>query len=189
MKNMLAASVASFVFVTLTGSAIAAETMTPKAIVDGEKVTVTAVVESIDRTSRTVMLKGPEGNLVELTVDPSVTRFDNLKVGDHVTTTYNESVAFNIQKPGTPMQPDSITTQAGKYTGAKPGGGVTDTTVATVTIVKIDKAAPSVTFRTSDGAVKTVTPKHPERLNDIKVGDVVVVTKTKGLMIEVQPAP
>jgi len=189
MKNMLTAAAASLVFVTLSGSAMASDAAAPKPIVDSEKVTVKATVVAIDRESRTVMLKGPEGNVVELTVDPSVTRFDNLKVDDNVTTSYFESVAYNIQKPGTPTQPDSITTQAGKYTGAKPGGGVTDTTVASVTIVKIDKAAPSVTFRTSDGAVKTVTPKHPERLNEIKVGDVVVVTKTKGLMIEVQPAP
>jgi len=188
MKDMLTAAVASFVFVTLTGSVMATEATAPKPIVDSETVTVKATVVAIDRTSRTVMLKGPEGNMVELDVDPSVTRFDNLKVGDGVTTTYHESVAYDIKKPGTPTKPDTITTQAGKYTGAKPGGGVTDTTVASVTIVKIDKAAPSVTVRGSDGQVQTVQVKHPERLNEIKVGDVVVVTKTKGLMIEVQPA-
>jgi len=186
MKTNCAAAVASLLFLTLTGSALAADATAKKPIVVSDKVTVKATVEAIDHTNRVVALKGPEGNIVELSVDESVKRFDNLKVGDTVTASYYESVAFDIKKPGTPMGVDKITTQTGKYTGAKPGGGVTDTTVSTVTIMAIDPSVPAVTIKTSDGEIRNHRVMYPEYLKDIKVGDVVVVTKKKALMISVE---
>jgi hypothetical protein len=187
-KTLCAAAVASALSLALTGSVLAADATAPKPIVLKDKVTLKATVEAIDHTNRTVALRGPKGNLVALEVDPSVTRFDNLKVGDVVTTSYYESVAYDIKKPGTPVGPDKIITQTGKYTGAKPGGGVSATTVSTVTIVAIDTATPAVTIRTSDGAVQSIRVLHPEYLKDVKVGDVVEVTKKAALMISVDAA-
>ena len=186
MKTNCAAALASFLFLTLTGSALAADGAAKKPIVVSDKITVKATVEAIDHTNRIVALKGPEGNIVELSVDESVKRFDNLKVGDTATASYYESVAFDIKKPGTPMGVDKITTDTGKYTGAKPGGGVTDTTVTTVTIMAIDASVPAVTIKTSDGEIKNHRVMYPEYLKDIKVGDVVVVTRKKALMISVE---
>jgi ABC-type Fe3+-hydroxamate transport system substrate-binding protein len=188
MKTMLAAVIAPALFATLAGSALAAEETTAKPIVMKDKITVTATVEAIDRENRTVTLKGPQGNEVLLAVDDNVTRFDNLKVGDKVSAQYYESVAYDIKKPGTTTGPDTITRQAGKYTGDKPGGGVTNTSVSTVTIVAIDPDAPAVTIRTSDGAIETYAVRHPENLKKVKVGDVVVVTQKQSLMIGVEPA-
>jgi hypothetical protein len=186
MKLTPAAALASILFVGLTGSVLAADGAAKKPIVVSDKITVKATVEAIDHTNRVVSLKGPKGNIVELSVDESVKRFDNLKVGDTVTASYYESVAFDIKKPGTPMGVDKITTQTGKFTGAKPGGGVTDTTVSTVTIMAIDASVPAVTIKTSDGAIQNVRVMHPEYLDQIKVGDVVVVTKKKALMISAE---
>ena len=188
MKNKLAAALGSVVFATLAGTAFSSDAMAPKPITDSETITVKATVVALDHANRLVLLKGEGGNLVELEVDPSVTRFDALKVGDTVTTRYHESVTYELQKPGTPSKPDLISTQAGKFTGAKPGGGVVDTKVSTVTIVSIDMATPAVTIRTSDGEVKTVPVKDKSRLSLVKPGDKVVVTKTKGLVIGVEEA-
>jgi hypothetical protein len=188
MKTMIAVAGASVLFVALTGSALAVDATAPKPIVLKDRVTLKATVEAIDHTNRTVALKGPKGNIVTLAVDESVKRFDNLKVGDTVTTDYYESVAYDIKKPGTPVGLDTVATQTGKYTGAKPGGGITDTTVSTVTIVAIDMATPAVTIRTSDGAIQNIRVLHPEYLKDVKVGDVVVVTKKASLMISVEAA-
>jgi Cu/Ag efflux protein CusF len=189
MKPMFAAATASALFFTVIGAAIAADgTTPPKPIQFQDKITVTATVVAIDHANRTVTLKGPEGNLVELGVDEAVTRFDNLKVGDKVSAQYYESVAYDIKKPGSPTAPDTISRQAGKYTGDKPGGGVTHTTVSTVTVVAIDPDAPAVTIKTSDGAIKSYAVRRKEYLKDVKVGDVVVVTQKRSLMIEVQPA-
>src|SRR6185295_13260501 len=85
----------------LAGSVPADETKTPKPVVVKDKMTLKATVEAIDHTNRTVTLKGPKGNLVTLTVDEAVTRFDAMKVGDKVTADYYEQVVYEIQKPGT----------------------------------------------------------------------------------------
>jgi DNA-binding beta-propeller fold protein YncE len=157
-------------------------------IVIHDKITLKGAITAIDRANRTVTLKGPQGNLLTLDVDESVTRFDALKVGDIVTGQYYESVAYDIQKPGTAKTPDSVTRDAGKFNGAKPGGAAMETRVTTVTILAIDPKAPAVVFRTSDGETKTYRVRHPEYLDRVKVGDQVLVKQTAALLIEVTPA-
>jgi hypothetical protein len=183
-----AAVFASVMVLALSGRVLAAEMAAPKPIVVKDEVTVKAAVVAIDRENRTVDLKGPQGNVVTLVVDESVTRFDSMKVGDMVTAHYFESVAYDIQKPGTPAAPDTITQGGGKFTGAKPGGAIAAKTVTTVTITAIDKATPAVTVRTSDGAIKNYRVRHPEYLDKVKVGDQVQVTQTAALMIAVEAA-
>jgi hypothetical protein len=185
MKKMLAAAFASIVLIALTGSSFAEEMKSPKPIVVKDKVTVKATVEAIDHTNRTVALKGPKGNIVTLTVDEAVTRFNTMKVGDTVTAEYFESVAYEIQKPGTVAAPDTLTAAGTKIPGVKPGGTVTNTSVTTVTITAIDMATPAVTVKTSDGAIMSFRVRHKENLDGVKVGDRVQVTQTAALMIAV----
>jgi len=188
VKKMTAVAFVLALVVVLTGSVLAAEATTPKPIVVKDKVSVTATVEAIDHTNRTVTLKGPKGNLVELTVDEAVKRFDAMKVGDKVKADYFESVAYEIQKPGAAAAPDTLTAGGGKLTGQKPGGAVMTQTVTTVTITAIDMETPAVTIRTSDGAIQSFRVRHRENLKGVKVGDKVQVTQTSALMISVQAA-
>jgi len=60
---------------------------------------VTATVEAIGYLSRTITLRGADGKPVNFLVDPSVKRFNEVKVGDEVVSRYTESVAVSIQKP------------------------------------------------------------------------------------------
>ena len=186
-KNpVIVLALASFI---VAGSAVlAADTAAPKAIVVHDKVTLKATVEAIDHTNRTVDLKGPKGNIVSVYVDESVARFDTMKVGDVVTAQYYESVAYEIQAPGTPAAPDSITDSSGKLSGEKPGGGAMVKTVATVTIEEIDLATPAVKVKTQDGAHLSFRVHDKNNLKKVKVGDQVKVTETAALMISVDPA-
>jgi hypothetical protein len=194
MKRILAAAVVMAAVATISVSVPAAEPEakaaagTPKPIVVKDKITVTATVEAIDKTNRTVMLKGPKGNLVELTVDEAVTRFDALKVGDTVKADYVEQVVYEIQKPGAAAAPDTVTAAGGKLPGEKPGGAVMRTTVTTVTVMAIDMETPAVTIRTSDGSIQSFRVRKRENLASVKVGDKVQVTQTSALMIAVEAA-
>jgi hypothetical protein len=60
---------------------------------------VTAKVEAIDYKKRTVTLKGPEGNVRTLTVDKSVKRFGNVKVGDELVVRVTDALAIVVEKP------------------------------------------------------------------------------------------
>ena len=175
MKKMFAAAFAVAVMAT-TVPVLAAEATAPAPIVVHDKLTVTATVEAIDKTNRSVTLKGPKGNLVTLTVDETVTRFDAMKVGDKVNAEYYESVVYELQKPGAAAAPDTITSGAGKLSGEKPGGALTETTVTTVTI------------RTSDGSIQSFRVRKRKNLEGVKVGDKVQVTQSSALMIAVEPA-
>jgi len=66
---------------------------------DAVLVTITASVESIDKTNREVTLKGPLGNSVTFTVDQRVKRLNEVQVGDLVRADYFVSFAAELRKP------------------------------------------------------------------------------------------
>ena len=86
------------------GSASASELQTvelaPKGGTPGGRVTrtkqVTAVVGAIDRSKRTVAVKGPGGNTVSLKVRDEVRSFDEIAVGDTISLTYTEAVMMQM---------------------------------------------------------------------------------------------
>ena|SRR5579872_547613 len=59
---------------------------------------ITATVQDIDRQNRTVTLKGPEGNTVQVKVDESVKGFDQLKTGDQVVATFTDALALSVAR-------------------------------------------------------------------------------------------
>jgi len=185
MKKTFAAVLVSGLFLALAGSALAAETTTPKPIVVKDKVTIKATVEAIDMTNRIVTLKGPKGDVLTLPVDESVVRFDQMKVGDTITADYYESVAYEIEAPGA-NTPTGEAVAAAPIAGSKPAGAAMTMTVSKVTIEAIDPVTPAVTVRTADGDSLSFRVRHKKNLKNVKVGDIVVITQTKALMVAVE---
>ncbi|HMF08487.1 MAG TPA: hypothetical protein VKJ00_05085 [Thermoanaerobaculia bacterium] len=164
---------------------MAAEAKPSKPIQVSDKMSIQATVEAIDRTNRTVTLKGPKGNLLTISVDEGVSRFDQLKVGDSIQAKYYESVVVEVNK-SSPVPPgDARMTASAPLPGVKPGGVRTSQTTTVVTIEAIDPETPAVTVRTSDGSVVSLRIKNKKYLKDVKVGDQVTITKTQGLIVEV----
>jgi Cu/Ag efflux protein CusF len=60
------------------------------------QVTVLADVVSVDAKKKTVTLKGPEGNLVDMTVDDPE-QLKHIKKGDQVQALYSESLAISVE--------------------------------------------------------------------------------------------
>ena len=184
MKNFFGAVIASSFLLAVSGSALAADTASPKPVVVKDKVTIKATIEAIDSTNRIVTLKGPKGEITTLPVDEDVVRFDQMKVGDKVTAEYYESVAYEIEAPGA-NTPAGDAVAAAPIAGTKPAGAAMSMTVDKVTIQAIDLATPAVTVKTAEGDVLSFRVRHKQNLKGVKVGDVVVVTHTKALMISV----
>lgn len=57
---------------------------------------ITARVEGIENSSRTVSVRGPSGELRKYAVGPEVQRFDNIQVGDTVVLRYTEALGFKM---------------------------------------------------------------------------------------------
>jgi Cu/Ag efflux protein CusF len=154
------------------------------------RVTRTAIVQKIDLAKRLVTLKGVEsGNTIVVKADESVKNLPQVKVGDQVTTTYYESVAYEVHKPGdAEVGVKSASGMASAEPGEKPAGLAADVVQVTATIVAIDKATPSVTLRRPDGEVVAVRVKDPTKLDRVAVGDLVEITYTQAVAIVVEPA-
>ena len=75
-------------FVAFTATLASAQ---PRDLIRDE-VTLRGTVEAIDHPGRTVRIRGDQGNVVTLDVPQSLTRFDQVAVGDIVTVTYHDRV-------------------------------------------------------------------------------------------------
>ena len=117
----------------------------------GEQKTVTATIEAIERSTRSVTLKETNGDYNEIYVPTDVKRFDTLKVGDKITAKYYENIVLRLKLPGEKAT-DTDTAALTPGTGAKAGG--TAATQRTITA--------TITAHRSEGAVDRV--QRAERL-------------------------
>ena len=68
-----------------------------------QTVSLSGTVETIDHDKCVVNIKTPDGKFQTIDVPPSAKRFDELKVGDKVSITYNNTVSARLKPPGEPM--------------------------------------------------------------------------------------
>ena len=90
-----------------------------KTIIGDTKV-VTATIEAIERSSRSLTLKQDNGEYVTITVPPEVAKFDAMKVGDKITARYYDNVVVRLKAPGE-KDKDSDTAALTGTAGKKPG--------------------------------------------------------------------
>ena len=65
-----------------------------------QTVKATATITAIDKATRDITLKGPQGNMMTVTAGPDVKNFDALKVGDQVDMQYVEALTLELKKGG-----------------------------------------------------------------------------------------
>jgi len=149
----------------------------------------TATVEAVDQSTRMVTLKGPEGNSVTFKASAEVRNLAQVKVGDEVKFAYYESLAVRVLKEGEafPAAGESAAMARAKP-GEKPAGIVGTETSVNATITAIDLAAKTATLKGEDGKSVTVKPLRPEKLDEVKVGDRLVITYTEAVAVKVEKA-
>jgi plastocyanin len=149
----------------------------------------TATVTAVDQATRMVTLKGPEGNSVTFKASDEVRNLPQVKVGDTVKFAYYESLAVRVLGKGEafPTAGESAAAARAKA-GEKPAGVVGTETTVNATITAIDKKAKTATLKGEDGKSVTVTPLRPEKLNEVKVGDRLVITYTEAVAVKVEKA-
>ena len=182
MKNTVAwLAVSAF----MTAPAMASQTAVTKT---GEAVTVTATIQAIDHTARTIILRAEDGTEDSLWVPPEVKRFGELKVGDKVKTRYYESYVFQVRKPGETSNPVGQSAERTIGTGANPAATLSRQLTATVEVVAVNMAASSITIKTADGHTVTRRIENAKNLEGIKAGDKIDITYTQAAMVSVEPA-
>jgi hypothetical protein len=156
-------------------------------VIEGESETVTAVVEAVDQSTRTLTLKLTDGTYETLVAPASVERFDAIKVGDTLTARYYDNIVLRVQKPGE----KSVNTAEGAITktpGTSPGATAAVQRTITATISAIDMNIPSITFTGPNNWKYSSRVKDVEMLKQVKVGDKIDITWTEALLVSFTPA-
>src|SRR5258705_13291095 len=115
MRQLSAGLIAAALLLPLAPS-VRAQTKT----VEGERTTVTATVEAVEAATRTITLKGPKGNYVDVVAPDSVTKFSEIKGGDKITATYYDNLVLRGKHPGE-KSVDRDTAAGTPGAGQKPG--------------------------------------------------------------------
>ena len=157
------------------------------ATVTGTK-TVTAKVVAIDSTTRTVMLKDKKGRVVEVQVGEEARNFDQLKIGDVVTTEYRESMSLSLTKASGPRSASERTIEQRSTPGAKPGGTIGREVTIMADVIAVNPKAETVTLKGPQGNTVEVIVQDPEQMKNIRKGDQVQVVYTEALAISVTPS-
>lgn len=165
--------------------AVTAGAQDAKPLAKSKSVKVKATIEDIDRAERVLTLKGPEGNFVIVQAGPEVKRFDQLKVGDEISATYTESIAFSVRKPGAPAPPPDM--KGVNLRQGKPGATATREQTMSVTIEKVDPAVPLVTVKGPEGRVYSFRVRDAKNIQGLKAGDTVDITFTRSLLVKADP--
>ncbi|HVN33800.1 MAG TPA: hypothetical protein VMU96_00945 [Casimicrobiaceae bacterium] len=182
----LAAAFAALPAIAQTGSAMVGTAPGKAAAV--ETIKLAATITAIDKATRDVTLKGPQGNEMTLTAGPEVKNFDQLKVGDKVDLNYVEALTLELKKGGgLVVQRTETAGAAGAKPGEKPAGAVGRQVTIVADVVALDPAKQVVTLK---GPKRTVDLKipNPDQFKLIAKGDQVEATYTQAVAIAVMPA-
>jgi hypothetical protein len=147
--------------------------------------TVVATVVAIDAATRTVTLKNKDGRTEELKAGEQVRNFDQLRIGDVVTTEYHEARSLSLRKTSGPRSSSERQILLPAASGAKPGGTIRREVTIVGDVVAIDANGKHITVRGPQGKEKVLV--DPEQLKDIRVGDQVEIVRSEAVAISVAP--
>lgn len=153
-------------------------------------VRVSAQVVAIDNGSRTLTLKGPKGNVVDVVAGDEVKNFAQIKVGDFVVVQVMQSLTLELQKiksgaGGIAERQAVVTAKPGERPAAAAGREVT----AIAKVTGVDQKARTITLKGPRGNVVALDVQNPDHFKVVKVGDEVRVVYTEAVAISVEPAP
>ncbi len=151
---------------------------------------VSAQVVGIDKATRTLTLKGPKGNAVDVVASDDIRNFDQIKLGDVVVVRYAQALTLELRKTtagaGAPAVREGVV-------AAKPGerpavAGARQVTVM-ARVVAVDPKKSTITLKGPRGNEVTLDVQNPDQFKVVKKGDQVEATYTEALALSVEPAP
>jgi len=150
--------------------------------------TMTAKVAEVDLEKRELTLKTSQGDPVTLVVDKSVKRLDEIKPGDEITARYYLSMAAELRDPTPAEKEKPITIVEGAVTApgsSAPAAEGLRVIKVVASIEGLQRASKTVTLKCPSGKYLTVKAKDVDKLEKLHLGDIIVVTFTEGLAVEV----
>ena len=180
------ASALTFPAAAQTGGAVV--TKAPGAVGVAQTVKLTATITAIDKATRAVTLKGPQGKEVSLIAGDQVKNFAQLKVGNRVNLEYVEALTLELKKGSTaPVARTEQAAMAGAKPGETPMGAGGRQVKVTAEVVGLDPNTQVVTLRGPKRTVELRVP-DPAQFKLVAMGDRIEATYTEALAVAVELA-
>ena len=153
-------------------------------------VQISAQVVSIDKATRTVTLKGPQGNIVDVVAGDEVRNFDQIKVGDFVVVRYAQALTLELRKTKGATGDLTVREEGARAKpGERPAAAGARQVTAIANVIAVDPKKSTITLKGPRGNVVTLDVQNPDQFKVVKKGDQVEVTYTEALALSVEPAP
>ena len=193
MKIRSALATAALVLLPLTASAQqptadAISLVGPGKFAGVVEAKVTSTVESIDKATRSVVLKRANGELLKVTAGEQVKNFDQIQVGDKVVATHTRALVLELKKGGGVRERAESSDQGSAKPGEKPASYEAKEVKFVADVQKVDVKKQIVTLRGVEHTVQ-LKIKDPEQLKLIKKGDQVEGVYAEAVAIAVTAAP
>lgn len=149
---------------------------------------VAALVTGIDKTTRTITLKGPKGRIFDVVAGDEVRNFDQIKIKDEVVVSYVQALTLEVRKGGGLRQRVEGADMVRAEPGAKPGGAVGRYVTVLADVIAVSKKNKTITLRGPKGNVVELAVQNPDHFKVVKKGDQVEADYVEALAISVEPA-
>ena len=152
-------------------------------------VELSAQAVSVDKKTRTLTLKAPNGKVADVAVGEEVKNFGQIKAGDMVVVRVMQSLMLELQKVKSGTTGITATEGAVKaQPGQKPGVAAAREISAIATVTKVDPKSKTIDLKGPRGNTVTLDVQNPEHFKVVKVGDEVLVTYTEAVAVSVEAA-
>lgn len=170
-----------------TGGAVVASEPGRAAIARAAEIS--AQVVALDKATRTVTLKGPKGNVVDVVAGDEVKNFDQIRLGDFVVARYVQSLTLELMKTKAGIREKTEVEDAAR---AKPGERPAGVAVRQVTVladvIGVDPKKKTITLKGPKGNVMVLDVHNPDQFKVVKKGDQVEVVYTEAVALTLTPA-
>jgi hypothetical protein len=169
------------------GTVVASE---PGRAVMAREAKLSAQVVGLDKATRTVTLKGPKGNVVDIVAGDEVKNFDQIRLGDMVVARYVQALTLELRK--TKVAGGDAVVKEGAVRaqpGERPAGAVARQVTVIADVIGVDPKKKTITLKGPKGNVVELDVQNPDQFKVVKKGDQVEATYTEALALSVEPAP
>lgn len=189
LRRLPRATLGAFV-IGATGFLSSPTLAAPAPVIAQQTVTSVATVESIDQSTRQILLTDSSGNLVTIVAGPAVRNLAQVHAGDQVQLTYDQAIAVQMAPPGSNLpSPTGEVAASRAARGQLPAGAASMLVHVTVRVDAIDGASHTATFTGPNGVTHTVLLRSPAMQNfasKLKPGDNVHIDYLQAISISAQ---
>ncbi len=176
IASVLAGSIAALAQSAPANSGANQAMVVDAAAVDNSYLLYEGNVVKVDKKTRTITFKNKEGES-KFVAGSDITNFDQIKKGDHLSVTYQLTVAIELIKTksdGIRSKVETNTVTTSKATD-KPAETIANKTTIIADIVEVNREKKLVSVKGPSGKITTVIVKNPALLADANVGEQVKV--------------